>query len=108
SSLKTDWLHESENFLNPEDEAHMYLQAIASGCVFNLNRKPQDVITGEMTEEDLLKVALGFEKDAIIFFMGMKEAVPDKQGKERISALIKEEMNHVTLISNKLAELVNS
>jgi hypothetical protein len=35
----------------------------------------------------------------------MKELVPERLGKDKIDAIIKEEMNHITALSTQLAAL---
>jgi rubrerythrin len=52
----------------------------------------------------ILKSAIEAEKDSIVFYLGMKEAVPEKYGKARLDNIIKEEMGHVRLLSGKLVE----
>ena len=56
----------------------------------------------------ILLAAIGLEKDSIIFYLGMKELVPENLGKNRIDKIIKEEMGHIRLLSGfqkKLFEL---
>jgi rubrerythrin len=51
----------------------------------------------------ILKSAITAEKDSIVFYLGMKEAVAESLGKGRIDHIIKEEMGHIKLLSGKLA-----
>jgi len=55
--------------------------------------------------EDILQKAIGMEKDSIVFYLGIKELVPERLGKGRIDAIIREEMNHITSLSKRLAAL---
>ena len=55
--------------------------------------------------EGVLISAIGAEKDSIIFYLGMRDAVPEGKGKERIDAIIKEEMGHVQILSQELVKL---
>ena len=52
--------------------------------------------------EAILKSAITAEKDSIVFYLGMKEAVSESLGKGRIDNIIKEEMGHIKLLSGKL------
>jgi len=52
-----------------------------------------------------LKAAITAEKDSIVFYLGMKEAVPENLGKGRIEKIIKEEMGHIKFLSSKLISL---
>ena len=84
---------------DPADEAGAYLMALADTRIFF--EKAMD--TSSM--EAILKDAITAEKDSIVFYLGMKEAVPERLGKGKIEAIIKEEMGHIRLLSKKLAVL---
>ena len=60
---------------------------------------------GQETMEDILKMAIGKEKDSVIFYLGMKEIVSPSLGRDRIDAIIMEEMNHIGVLSARLASL---
>ena len=81
---------------DPEDENAVYLKALADTRVFFKKEKPGS----DMTQ--ILKSAIQTEKDSIVFYLGMKEMVPEKYGKSRINDIIKEEMSHLKLLSGKL------
>jgi rubrerythrin len=81
---------------DPSGEASLYLRALADSRVFF--EKPIDV-TSIM---EILKSAIEAEKDSIVFYLGMKEAVSQKLGKDRIENIIKEEMGHIRLLSKEL------
>lgn len=90
---------------DPEGEAGLYLQAIADGHIFDTRVSPADALTGEETIEDIFQMALGREKDAVIFYVGMRDMVSEKLGKDKIDGIIKEEMDHVTIISREIRKL---
>jgi rubrerythrin len=90
---------------DPEGLATQYLQAFASGHVFDVKKDACDLLTGSEQLEDILHIAIGMEKDSIVFYRGIQEMVPEKLGKERIEGIIKEEMKHITLLSKELAAL---
>jgi rubrerythrin len=83
---------------DPEGEAALYLRALADTRVFF--EKKIDVTS----LKKILKSAIEAEKDSIVFYLGMKEAVPEKHGKGRLDEIIKEEMGHIRLLSRKLIE----
>ncbi len=83
---------------DPESEAAMYLKALVDTRVFF----EKDIDVTSM--RDILMAAIGAEKDSIVFYLGMKDAVPDDLGKSRLDAIIKEEMGHVRLLSRKLVQ----
>ena len=81
---------------DPEGEAALYLRALADSRVFF--KKEIDV----KSMVEILKSAIEAEKDSIVFYLGMKDAVSQKLGKDRIEAIIKEEMGHIRLLSKEL------
>ena len=82
---------------DPQGEAVQYLKALVDTRVFF----KKEIDTTSMKE--ILKEALLAEKDSIVFYLGMKEMVPEKLGKTRLEAIIKEEMNHIKLIGRELS-----
>ena len=89
----------SATVFDPDGEAALYLRALVDTRVFF--EKKIDV----SSMEKILKAAIEAEKDSIVFYLGMKNAVPEKLGRDRIEAIIKEEMGHIRLLSRELAQL---
>jgi len=87
---------------DPENEAALYLQAMANGHVFDLKKDPSEQLTGTETVEDILKLAIDAEKDSIVFYLGLKDFVPAKAGKDKVEAIIKEEMGHIAVLNRRL------
>ena len=81
---------------DPSSEASLYLRALVDSRVFF--KKEIDV----KSMVEILKSAIEAEKDSIVFYLGMKEEVPENLGKNRIEAIIKEEMGHIRLLSKQL------
>lgn len=81
---------------DPSGEAALYLRALVDGRVFF----EKDIDATSMVE--ILKSAIGAEKDSIVFYLGMKAAVPKDMGKDRIEAIIKEEMGHIQMLTKHL------
>ena len=84
---------------DPQGEAALYLRALADTRVFF--DKKIDV----SSLENILKDAIQAEKDSIVFYLGMKEAVPEGLGKGRLDNIIKEEMGHIRMLSGKLVQI---
>ena len=83
---------------DPNGEAAMYLRALADTRVFF----EKDIDVSSMRA--ILKSAITAEKDSIVFYLGMKDAVDESLGKGRIDHIIKEEMGHIKLLSSKLVQ----
>jgi rubrerythrin len=89
---------------DPYGEAALYLQAMANGYVFDVNADPSENLAGKSVEE-IFKTAIGLEKDSIVFYLGIKDMVPERFGRDKIDKIIREEMGHITLLSDELAAL---
>jgi rubrerythrin len=87
---------------DPYGEADQYLRALAGGYVFDLTADPNDWLGEGRAVAGVLHKAIGVEQESILFYLGMKESVPEKLGKERIEGIIKQEMNHVSLLAARL------
>jgi hypothetical protein len=84
---------------DPAGEAVLYLQALANMRVF-FEKK-----IDPSSMEEILKSAIEAEKDSIIFYLGMRDLVPEKSGKDKIDAIIGEEKKHIQLLSKELVSL---
>ena len=84
---------------DPDGESEGYLRSLADTRVFY----EKDIDTTSLKE--IFKSAITAEKDSIVFYLGMKDVVPDHLGKQKLDGIIKEEMSHIKLISKKLLEL---
>jgi len=91
---------------DPDDEVGMYLQAMADGRVFDIQADPSKKLTGSETPQDILNMAIELEKDSIIFYLGLEEYVPAESGKDKVRAIIKQEMGHIALLDDKLKMLI--
>ncbi len=90
---------------DPTGEAAMYLQAIADGQVFDLRRDPSERLKGKESVEDVLQMAIGLERDSIVLYQGIRDLVAPGLNREKVEAIIKEEMGHLTLLSGELTSL---
>ncbi len=84
---------------DPEDENALYLKALADTRIFF----EKDIDISSMKE--ILKAAITAEKDSIVFYLGMKNLVPEKFGAARLDLIIKEEMGHIRLLAKELMAL---
>jgi rubrerythrin len=84
---------------DPEGESENYLRALADTRVFYETKIDTSSI------KEVLKSAITAEKDSIVFYLGMKDVVPAHLGKQKLDGIIKEEMNHIRLLSKELLEL---
>jgi len=54
---------------------------------------------------DFFRKAIELEKNAVVFYLGMKDVVANTDDPEKVERLVKEEMGHITLLSDKLQAL---
>ncbi len=84
---------------DPDDDTARYLKSLADLRVFH--NKAIDI----NSMESVLEEAILTEKDSISFYVGMRAYVPRALGKEKVDKVIKEEMGHLTLLTDKLKEI---
>ena len=90
---------------DPEDEASMYLQAMADvhGIEGKINHTKK--LTGNEKIEDIFKIAIDAEKNSVVFYVGLRNFVPAGTGRAKVEGIIREEMSHLTMLSRSLAAL---
>lgn len=87
---------------DPEDQGQAYLQAWADAHVFDVRTNPAEKLKGKEKPEEILLWAISQEKESIVFYLGMKEAVPERLGRKKVDEIIKEEMSHIAILSKEL------
>jgi len=90
---------------DPDGEMELYLKAMAGERVFTKKTDPATLIADDASVADILKTALGLERDSILFYVAIKGAVPKRLGPDKVEALIREEMSHVVYLQKQLEEL---
>ncbi|MFO7645960.1 MAG: ferritin family protein [Desulfosarcina sp.] len=86
----------AQTAFDPQNEALAYLKALADTRIFF----KKEIDTTSM--QAILKAAILAEKDSIVFYLGMKDLVPDSLGHSRLDDIIREEMSHIKLLSRRL------
>lgn len=90
---------------DPDGQAQLYLQAMADEHIFNIKSDPINQLGNLDTPDEVLKMAMGLERDSIAFYTGLKESVSRKAGKDKVEAIIKEEISHIAILSQKMEAL---
>ena len=90
---------------DPFDEVSQYLAAMADTMGGEGSPSVADALTGNESLEEILQIAVGLEKDSILFYLGIKDLIPAQSGKDRIDEIIKEERRHVIQLSKLLEKL---
>jgi rubrerythrin len=84
---------------DPEGASAGYLRVLADTRVFF----EKEIDTTSITT--ILMDAITAEKDSIVFYLGMRDMVPEDKGRDRMDEIIREEMGHIHLLSTKLSAL---
>ena len=103
-----DMLSEADRFQIPEaydEEYTAYFRALVDNAVFT-----DDMVASEMTaqaDSDIkaVELAIGTEKDSILFYYEMKDIMPQRAQK-LISKIIAEEKSHMRQLSELKKKLV--
>lgn len=104
TDMRTNLSKKEQAITSPVDEqTALYLRAWADAHVFDVKEDPAERLSGKEAVDDILRMAIGLEKDSIAFYVGIREMVPEGQGRDRIDAIIKEEMGHITVLGKELA-----
>jgi rubrerythrin len=84
---------------DPMDESVLYLKALADSQVFYKKQIDTSSI------KTILVNAIGMEKDSIVFYIGIKDLVPERLGKDKIDNIINEEKKHIRMLVKELTAL---
>jgi rubrerythrin len=94
-----------ENLYDPSDEIALYLKATADNHVFIRNSNMEALAAGCKTPQDILNIALSFEKDSVVFYASVREAVAEGAGKAEVEQLIHEELTHIGFLTRELQKI---
>ncbi|WP_022665513.1 ferritin-like domain-containing protein [Desulfospira joergensenii] len=99
---KVSDLEKSQTVFDPDEELVLYLRAMADGHGGEGDPEIAERFTGEETMEEIITTAIGLEKESILFYLGIKDLVPPKLGREKIDQIIEEEKQHVAQLKGFL------
>ena len=81
-----------------------YMKALADECVFRSGISPTEVASRAKSPREAIDIAIGFEKESIIFLHEMRELMPDS-GEEAVQKLLDEERGHLIQLSTIKAQM---
>jgi len=93
-----------DRVFKPDKETEASIFEWADSAILTPDENPADHFTGDETLEDILKIALEMEKDAVVFYTGLKEAMNVTKESDAVSKIIKEEMRHISVLNRELAQ----
>lgn len=92
---------------DPDNELDSYLKMMAGQHVFNKN---PEIITEQLTKintpSEAIKMAMGFEKDTIVFFLELQAASEGyDESRKEIEKLVNEERKHLKRLAGLLEKV---
>lgn len=84
------------------DQVGSYLKAAADTHVFAHDKDPAALAAGCRTAAEALQAAIGFEKDSVVVYASMRALVPEHLGRDKVEALLDEELRHVAILQDLL------
>lgn len=87
---------------DPDNEASLYLQAMADGNVFDLKADLSSKLTAGQSIDEIFKLAIQAEKDSIIYYIGLEDYVEDETDKKKVDEIIEEERGHILALYQHL------
>jgi rubrerythrin len=90
---------------DPNDDTARYLSEMASRHVFKQHSDVSTIFSGKETAMEVLDIAIGFERDSIAVFDAMERWVPEHLGRDKVAALVREEITHVAFLSREKEKL---
>ena len=91
---------------DPDNELDKYLKAMADEHVFNQKTEAiGEKVKNINTPVDAVRMAMGFERDTIVFFLELQSVTDDAESRREISKLVDEERKHLKKLTNILEKI---
>ena len=103
-ALPPEPLPKAEQF-EPDSQADDYLWAWSDSHVFNIADNPLAGLTGGEKPIEVMEMAIGREKDSIVFYHGLTGSLASQQDVEAVDAIISEEMHHIAILTGMIRML---
>jgi hypothetical protein len=90
----------SDDPLDRDGVALSYIQAMVDGEVFS-NLKPMaEILRGDESMDEIRQLAIEFEKNTVVYFASLRNAMRTEADKNAIQDLVDEELRHVVILTN--------
>lgn len=87
---------------DPDNVDYLYLKVMAEDHVCNFDACKN--LVGNEKLQEILKMVIRMEKDAVVFYTGLKSFV-SKNSQENVDLIIQEKLRSIGVISKKLSEM---
>ena len=99
-SLKRTFAGEGvESPFDADGLALSYLRSMVDGEVFSNLRPTAEYLTGTETADEIRKLAIEFEKNTVVYFASLANAMSSEKDKEVIQRLVGEEIQHIAILT---------
>ena len=76
-----------------------YLHAMVDAEVFSNLTPMAESLTGEETAKEIKKLAIEFEKNTVVYFASLANAMRSEKEREVIQKLVSEEIQHIAILT---------
>jgi rubrerythrin len=90
---------------DPDNEAVLYLQAMADTKGFEGMRNPAEKLTGRESMPEVFEIAIEAERNSVLFYVGLKGMVAARAGRDKVEGIIREEVGHVAQLRRQLVAI---
>ena len=103
SDLRSTVVAEQERVAanDQDDVVAGYLRAMAGQYVFHKEQSPADALTGQESLTDIVALAVQQEKDSILLYLGLMDAMARGDDRDRIRLIVREEQQHLADLLKK-------
>lgn len=91
-------------WVDNDQMAASYLHALVEHKFFDPSGDVAAIIDAADTVIDVFEAAVRLEMATIVFYSGIREGMSTEFGHQHIDPIIREEMHHVTLLTNELSK----
>lgn len=92
---------------DPNSEAALYLQHAAGDSVFTSDPNPEEVLPEGTDVLTVFHLAISMEKESVVFYSALRRCVPAALGRDKLEAVIDEELKHVRILMKERDKLRN-
>jgi rubrerythrin len=92
---------------DPYMESLLYLNEMADSNGAEGSRQAIEALSAGESLSDIVKTAITMEKNAVVFYLGLKDMVPENLGKDKIQDIIDEERGHIVILADELKKLAS-
>ena len=85
---------------DPHGDLPRYLSTFADKGMARQQAGSEVELSGKESVQDILRLAIGMEKDSVVFYLGLQDLVPARVGGARVDEILKEEMGHIATLGD--------